>query len=131
MEGFCCFVTIEPPSAHRGPATRLPRPPLVFTIDCSFKKPNKLHLCNLVKSDLLHSPSASKTLHAPATSALKHFLKGLTRPTYPHHLHLHPISKPPPCVCATSEQLYWTAVVKKLLVKLGLSDTLLSNFSSS
>lgn len=127
LEGFCCFVAIEPPSAHLGPAAHPPRPPLAFTMDRSFKKPNKLHLCNLVKSDLLHSPSASKTLHAPATSALKHFLKGLTHPTCP----LHRISTPPPCVCPINEELYRAAIVKKLLVKLVLSDKLLPNFSSS
>lgn len=125
-EGFCCLVAIEPPSAHRGPAARPAGPPLAFMIARSFKKRNKLHLCNLVKSDLLHSPSASKTLHAPATSVLKHFLKGLTHAPPPGSP-----PPPPPCVCATNEELYWTAIMKKLLVKLGLPDTLLPNFSSS
>lgn len=95
-EGFCCLVAIEPPSAHRGPAARPAGPPLAFMIARSFKKRNKLHLCNLVKSDLLHSPSASKTLHAPATSVLKHFLKGLTHAPPPGHPRLHLLVFAPP-----------------------------------
>lgn len=123
MEGFF-LVAIEPPSAH--PAACPPRPPLAFTIDRSFKKPNKLHLCNLVKSDLLHSPSACKTLHAPHDIHMKALFKNSS--------YFPPPPPPAPTfhtVFATNKKLYWTAIVNKLLVKLELADTLLSYIPSS
>lgn len=71
------FAAVTTASAHQELAAHLP---LAFYDSLLISKCNKLHLCSLVKHDLLLSPSSwqtQKTLHALTTSKQNTF-KGFT-----------------------------------------------------